>query len=109
MVTGSVRGGSPPLGLMVCTPAPGILNVMVSGPTLATASRMACRKEAAPLSFVLVTTRGAARGGVLPEVWNCGTGDPAEFSPARFEVAGRASRTEASERPINIRATERLR
>ena len=43
---------------MVRTPAaaPGILNVIVSGPCRPFASSIACRNDPAPLSFVLVTT-----------------------------------------------------
>src|SRR5262245_32704814 len=108
MVTGSVRGGSPPAGLMVCTPAPGMLKVMVSASPLALASRIACRKEPAPLSLVFVTTKGAA-GVIVVEDRNCGPEKPVEPSPARLELAGRAPRTEASERPANNRPTERLR
>src|ERR1044071_313489 len=60
MVTVSVTTGSGERGLMVWTPAPGMLKVMLSTPAVAFASRMAWRREPAPASFVFVTTKPAA-------------------------------------------------
>src|SRR4029079_16310377 len=62
MMTGSVIVGSAVAGLMVCTPLPGMLKQSVSNPALAFASRIACRSEPAPLSFVLVTAQVATAG-----------------------------------------------
>src|SRR5215217_4176641 len=53
--------GSGDRGVMVWTPAPGMLKVMSSGPEFAFASRMAWRREPAPESFVFVTAKPAAR------------------------------------------------
>src|SRR5438477_11044086 len=55
MVTGSEMVGRPESGVMVWTPAPEILNVIVSAPTWLLASVIAWRNEPAPVSFVLVT------------------------------------------------------
>ena len=53
-----INVGNPDCGVIVCTPLPGMLNVIVStSPLSAFDSRIACRNEPAPLSFVLVTTR----------------------------------------------------
>ena len=58
MVTGSVMSGSAFVGLMICTPPPGMLNVMLSMAVMATlASRMAWRSEPGPALFVVVTTK----------------------------------------------------
>ncbi len=48
------------IGAMVCTPGPGMLNVMVSAPALALALRIACRNEPAPESFAFVTVKTVA-------------------------------------------------
>ena len=56
LVTGSVIGGKAGDGLIVWTPLPGILNVMVSGPGLALASRIACTSDPGPELLVLMTT-----------------------------------------------------
>ena len=54
MVTGSVIVGSGDKGEIVWGPVP-IANVIVSAPAFVFASRIACRSEPAPESFVLVT------------------------------------------------------
>src|SRR5216117_2826843 len=54
-------GAKTDAGAIVCTPAPGMLNVIVSAPGFALASRIACRSEPAPLSLVLVTVNVAAK------------------------------------------------
>src|SRR5437764_11422502 len=64
-------GGNSPTGWIVWTPDPGMSNVIVSGPWLALAFRIACRKEPGPLSSVLVTTKlsmfaAAENSEVLP-------------------------------------------
>src|SRR5206468_11488399 len=48
-------------GLIVCTPVPGMLNAIRSTPGIASASRIACRREPGPESLVLVTVKVAAR------------------------------------------------
>src|SRR3954454_7285353 len=59
MITGSVISGRAAVaGLIVCTPEPGIANVMVSRPGLAFAFVIACRSDPIPASFVLVTVKG---------------------------------------------------
>ena len=55
MTTGSVIVGRAEAGLIVCTPAPEMSNVIVSRPGLALALRIACRSEPGPLSLVFVT------------------------------------------------------
>src|SRR6266496_4760881 len=62
MMIGSVMVGRADEGLMVFTPEPGILNAIVSVPAFALASRIACLKEPAPLSFVLVTVKVCPAG-----------------------------------------------
>src|SRR5579883_3403275 len=51
-------------GAMTWTPAPGISNVIVSRPGLALASRIACRNESGPESFVFLTTKVVGVPGV---------------------------------------------
>src|SRR5688572_21324561 len=62
MVVGEVIKGSPEVGLIVFTPPPAMLKVIVSTTAFpfALASRIAWRRLPAPLSFVLVTTKPAA-------------------------------------------------
>ncbi len=70
MVTCSVIVGSADAGVIVWTPVPGILNVIVSALRFAFASRIACRSEPAPASLVLLTTNvcGAAPVTVVVSV-----------------------------------------
>src|SRR6478609_6053288 len=57
MMTGSVIWGRGPVGAIVCTPSPGILNEIVSvKPVCAFALRMAWCSDPGPLLFVFVTT-----------------------------------------------------
>jgi hypothetical protein len=56
---GSVTVGSGLSGVIVCTPEP-ILKLIVSKPGVALASRIACRSDPVPLSFVFVTVKVAA-------------------------------------------------
>src|ERR1051325_1301261 len=63
MMTGLMIGGRGDIRLMVCTPAPGMLNRMVSVSGLALAAVIAWRKELLPLSSVLLTMRGAPTAG----------------------------------------------
>src|ERR1051325_2576903 len=51
--------GSGVIGEIICTPEPGILKAIVLRDVVnaSLASRMACRSEPAPESFVLVTTK----------------------------------------------------
>ena len=56
MITGSVITGNADRSWIVCCPPPAMLNVIVSSPELALASRMTWRKEPVPESWVLVTT-----------------------------------------------------
>src|SRR5450759_2082893 len=51
--------------VMVCTPAPGMLNAIVSRPGAALASSNAWRKLPAPKSFVLMTVNVAASAGTV--------------------------------------------
>jgi hypothetical protein len=51
-------------GLIVWTPLP-ILNAIISRPPVAFASRIACRKEPAPASLVLLTVNVAADANEL--------------------------------------------
>jgi hypothetical protein len=44
------------MSAIVCVPVPGMLNSIPSRPGLPFASRIACRSDPAPLSFVFVTT-----------------------------------------------------
>src|SRR5436309_3017217 len=56
MITASLMLGSAESGVMVCTPSPGMLKVIVSTtPALAFESRIACRNDPDPVSSVLVT------------------------------------------------------
>src|SRR5712691_1787619 len=64
IVTVSVIVGSAEIGLIVCKPEPGILNVIRSAPELPLASRIACRKEPRPLSLALVTVKVVAASGI---------------------------------------------
>src|SRR5579859_4919659 len=59
--TGFVIAGRAEASVMVCTPPPGILKVIEVKAGLALTSRIACRSEPAPESFVLVTTGFAAQ------------------------------------------------
>src|SRR5262245_32724749 len=62
MTMGSVTFGSGVAGVMVNGPVPGMAKLMISGTLVVEfADRIAWRKEPAPLSLVLVTTRVAAR------------------------------------------------
>ena len=63
MMTGSVIGGNAVVDMIVCTPAPGMLNVIVSSRGVELAQSIAARSEPGPLSFVLVTTRSHEGGG----------------------------------------------
>jgi hypothetical protein len=53
--------GRKDVGLIVFTPPPGMLKVIVSRPGLAFASVMAWRSDPGPLSLVFVTVKVAAR------------------------------------------------
>ena len=55
IVTASVIAGSGVSGEIVCTPEPGMLNVIVSAPAVPFAATIASRREPAPVSFVFVT------------------------------------------------------
>ena len=68
IITGSVIKGSADSGVIVCTPAPGMLKMIVFKPAQLFTSSIACRSDPAPLSAVVVTT-------------------PATVSVAEFEVA----------------------
>src|SRR5438876_296124 len=57
MVTTSVTVGSGEARLIVCTPVPGMLKLMSSTPGAAFASLIAWRREPAPASAVVVTTK----------------------------------------------------
>jgi len=57
MQTVSVTSGSPDSGLMVWGPFPAMLKSIVSVPAAVFASRIACRRDPAPLSFVFVTVK----------------------------------------------------
>ena len=61
--TGSLTVGNAAAGVIVCGPAPGMLNVMLSTPAALFALRIACRSEPGPLSFVFVTTNDNPGGG----------------------------------------------
>ena len=55
MMTGWLINGSAVSGVIVCTPAPGMLNTIVSrSPLSPFESRIAWRSEPGPLSFVLI-------------------------------------------------------
>jgi len=62
--------GRPESGVMVCTPDPEILNVIVSAPTWLLASVIAWRNEPVPISFVLVTENVEATTGLLAQIKN---------------------------------------
>ena len=55
IVTGEVMAGSAELGVIVWTPEPVMLKLIVSAPGFALASRIAWRSEPAPESAVVVT------------------------------------------------------
>src|SRR5512142_1800536 len=60
MTTGELIVGRAVGTLIVWTPAPGMLNEIVSSPACALASRIACRSDPAPESFVLTTVNVSA-------------------------------------------------
>ena len=64
MITGSVICGRPVSGVIVCTPAPGMLKAMVSTPPVglvaALASTITWRSDPGPLSSVLITVNVAS-------------------------------------------------
>src|ERR1700716_3471347 len=60
MVTGPVMIGRRVTRMIVFTPLPGRLKLIVSAPAAALASSIACRRLPAPLSLVLVTANVAA-------------------------------------------------
>ena len=60
---GAGDAGSSEVGMIVCTPAPGMLKSIVSAPALALASRIAWRSEPGPESLVFVTVKVAAATG----------------------------------------------
>src|SRR5690349_6255691 len=60
MVRASVIIGRTDAGVIICTPPPAIAKTIVSAPGLAFASRIACRSEPPPVSFVFVTVKGDA-------------------------------------------------
>ena len=66
IVTGLVAAGRELCGAMEYGPAPGMLKTITSGTVSLLASRIACRKEPAPLSFVLVTVKVVANADMLP-------------------------------------------
>src|SRR5436190_20592242 len=55
MITGSVIDGRDVVGLMMCTPLPGMLKLIVSVPGVLLAQLMASRSEPAPVSLVFTT------------------------------------------------------
>ena len=61
MITVPVIVGSAEATVIVCGPAPAMLNEIVSVPPIAFASMIACRNEPAPLSAVLVTVNVASK------------------------------------------------
>src|SRR5262249_27970423 len=62
-VTGPVSAGSADRRAIVCTPATGMLKVIVSAPAFVLASMTAWRRDPAPESFVLMTVNVAAEAG----------------------------------------------
>ena len=64
-MTPLLKAGRLDATVMTKGPDPGMLKVMTSAPPLAFASRIACRSEPGPESFVLVTTKVAAEA--LPD------------------------------------------
>ncbi len=68
MMTGSVIVGSADVGLIVCTPVPGMRNVMVSVPGLLLANVMASRSEVR-LSFGLVSSSAVVTTSGLTDTW----------------------------------------
>ena len=69
----NVIGGSAVAGAIVCTPGPGMLNMMVEKSMLLLASLIAWRSDPAPESFVLVTVKVLAADRDSGE---CGKHDP---------------------------------
>src|SRR5215467_9129219 len=66
MTTGDEMLGREDGTSIVCTPLPGMLKWIVSVPTLALASVIACRSDPAPLSAVLVTVYVVAEASAAP-------------------------------------------
>src|SRR5436190_20229548 len=75
MMTGRVIAGNAVAGVMVRTPAGGsvMANWIVSTPSVALASVIACRNEPAPVSLVVVTVKVAA--------WAAGAASKPRSSP----------------------------
>src|SRR6266576_2234410 len=61
MITGPVNAGKGSVGINVSGGLPGIWNSIVSAPLVTFASRIACRRDPAPLSLVVVTVKVAPR------------------------------------------------
>src|SRR5437867_6167022 len=61
MVTESVMFERGESGGIVCSPAPGMLNLMVSGPMVLLASLIAWRSDPGPRSAVVVTVKTAPK------------------------------------------------
>ena len=57
--------GSGVAGLIVCTPAPGILKAIVLVPGVLSESRIAWRNEPAPVSLTLITVKVASNCAAL--------------------------------------------
>ena len=77
IVTPAVTAGRSVEGAIVCTPVPGMSNVTTLPSPAVLASRIACRSEPAPLSFVLVT--GKSDSNIAPPctaVRVCASGRP---------------------------------
>ena len=55
MTTGSVIAGKADAGMIVNGPLPSIANAIASNPGFAFATKIACRKELAPPSALVVT------------------------------------------------------
>src|SRR5947209_6325897 len=68
MMTGSVIVGSADVGLIVCTPVPGMRKVMVSAPGLLLANVMASRSEVR-LSFGFVSSAAVVTTSGLANTW----------------------------------------
>src|SRR5262244_564905 len=91
MVTGIVIAGRPVLRVMVRTPPPAILKVIVLGPgPVALEVRIACLSEPAPLSFVFVTMKAACGLSAVALVSTSGRLLPS-LSNTRLFVASRVS------------------
>ena len=60
MTIGLVIVGNAEVGLIVCTPDPGMLKAIVSVPAFAFVSSIACRSEPWPESSMFVTVKVAA-------------------------------------------------